>query len=108
MPPTTWAALPRATIVATSTLAFSADCSVPCFLTRLARAALRCAATAVLATSTLASCATIRERACLSRSSRVVCLSINVSTVFSWLVTSAGSCEFSITASPIRAGSPLA
>ena len=41
-------------------------------------------------------------------SSSVVCRDISGVTVFIWLVTSAGSCELSITERPIRAGSPLA
>ena len=44
----------------------------------------------------------------LSSSSIVVCRLISESTVFIWLVTSAGFCEFSITERPISAGSPWA
>jgi hypothetical protein len=69
---------------------------------------LRSAATSILACSTFASSATICARAALSSASSVVCLLIRESTVFSWLVTSSGFCEFSITERPISAGLPLA
>ena len=55
-----------------------------------------------------ASSSTICARAVLSSSSNVDWRDINAVTVFICVVTSAGSCEFSITESPIRAGSPLA
>ena len=94
--------------MATSLRAAAAVLSSDCFLTRLARAAVRWVATTCFAFSTLASSATMRARASLRSSSIVVCRLINESTVFIWLVTSSGFCEFSITESPIREGSPLA
>ena len=95
-------------MVAYSARAATAELSSACLCTRFAAATLRCAATAAVACATRASWVTVRARASRSLASRTVCLSISESTVFSWLVTDAGSWELRMTTSPISAGSPLA
>ena len=76
-------------------------------MTRFAAAALRSAATSVLAVSTSSSCTVSSAREASSRSRTTDSLSMTFCTEFSWPVSSAGSCDVSTIDRPISDGSPV-